>query len=60
MNEELKRILRAYLEWRFRVFNSSKYYRYVGEWVDGVMKSDVGIDYYLKEREHLIEQGIMK
>ena len=54
--------LKSYLEWRFRVNNHAKYQKYRDEWVNNVLngKGGYNIDYFILERDHLIERGILK
>ena len=45
-----------YLFWRCKTNWHNKYHRYIYEWIDNVLPTQ--LEYFKKEMEHLINQGI--
>lgn len=52
----MDKVIRTYLEWRFRVFNINKYQKYRDEWINAL--NDVQICYFEKEMNHLKNKGL--
>ncbi len=48
--------MNKYLFWRCKVNWHNKYHKYIQEWIDNVTPEQM--DYFVKEREHLIARGI--
>jgi hypothetical protein len=48
--------IQTYLEWRCRMNWHPKYYKYIQEWIANVLPYQ--IEYFEKERKHLIDKGI--
>ena len=48
--------MKRYLEWRCRMNWHPKYLKYIQEWISNV--TDTQMEYFIKEREHLIKNGI--
>jgi len=48
--------MKRYLEWRCRTNWHPKYYKYIQEWILNVLPYQ--IEYFEKERKHLIDKGI--
>lgn len=47
--------MRSYLMWRCRMNWHPKYLKYIDEWIDNVTETQM--EYFRREREHLIENG---
>lgn len=47
--------MKRYLEWRCRMNWHSKYFKYIQEWISNVTEDQMS--YFIKEREHLINNG---
>lgn len=50
--------LQNYLEWRFRVNNHHKYWKYCKQWIAALQISQ--LQYFEKEMSNLINKGIYK
>lgn len=47
--------MKRYLEWRCRMNWHPKYLKYIQEWISNVTEDQMS--YFIKEREHLINNG---
>ena len=54
----MRKEIRQYLEWRFRVNNHPKYQQYRDEWIDNLLPNQ--IQYFEQEMVHLYNKGIYK
>lgn len=47
--------MKRYLEWRCRTNWHPKYLKYIQEWISNVTPNQM--EYFIREREHLINNG---